>query len=212
MPILTPAEIETLVLQYTPFIRSTARKLIHQVCGPLHVGRYYDVLDDVIGILQLQYVIAAQRFDPARNRKLSTYAQHVAEHEARRFLESFMRRGVHVPNYLLHRQETRPPRASVRSLIGARERRWNGGAREDDPPVPAEEETADVPPGFWDDVRRELTEIEWLILKTRFLDKRPLAGLTDTHGKSRAWYNLKMQQILQLLRKRLPHYAELLVF
>jgi RNA polymerase sigma factor (sigma-70 family) len=90
---LTRQQIEELLAQHEPMIWWIARRTLGKNAN-------IDDIEDCAAEVRLQFVRAAQRYDPGRGVQFNTYVYRLAIYHASRWKQRQKRRGVHVPRRL----------------------------------------------------------------------------------------------------------------
>lgn len=127
---------------------SSIRKIAADLCR----GRSWsDLEEDVASVVRLVFLKASKTYDPLKG-SLTAYARRCAVHEARRFLDTELRRGICVPVWKKKSTEQR----FIESLSGHEFLQSREGEFE-------------VPPKFLDRVRESLTSRQWIAVEARFI-------------------------------------------
>jgi RNA polymerase sigma factor (sigma-70 family) len=150
---LTDAERAEVLAKHESMVWWLARKC----AGP---NANEDTIEEVASAVRAQFVRAAATYDPSQGFKFSTYAVNVARHYGLRAARAHRLAGLHVPDHHRHRKgpggepvEVAPPLSLDTTNTGL-----DGDATSWANMIPAreEEERREIPPDFWDRVRKVL--------------------------------------------------------
>lgn len=187
---LTNTEVIGLVDSYHLLMTAAAKWVVRKATGGSYIsGRLYPLVEEAYGVIRLRYLLAARTFDPSLGFKLSTYAHRNACHEARSVVDSELRRGVHVPNYL--KKDT--PVAGFVDFI--RENRNTTLEFISCEPCAEYDLHVSVPPDFWEQVEKRLSHIEWVVVDLHFRQGLSWAEANRAAGRSHNYHEYAMDAV-----------------
>jgi len=185
---LTRQQMDELLTQHEPMVWWIARRVMGADANP-------DDLEDCAAEVRLQFVRAAQQYDPTRGVQFGTYAFRLAHSYARRWKHYQRKRGVHVPVYLCGQGG---PRVIDLDAAGS-----ECCLRTDQP-------TGNDTATIWAALARVLTAKQLKVLRMRYLDGMTLPTIAAQHGCSRANIQCLISTAFARVRRLAPGLVQYL--
>lgn len=160
-----------------------------------------DLLDDIASEVRLQFLKATATYNDESEAKFTTYAYRATLLRALTMLARERLRGIYVPDGKVRKCDVQPPVDYVRDI---REHRPL------DIPAPKQEPQFEVPPDFWDKIKRRLSPVEYELIWLMY--KEGLSGVEASKRmyKCYRYGTTVVHKILRKLKRLSPDLKQLL--
>ena len=188
---LTRQQTDELIAQHEPLIWWIARRA-------LGANASIDDIEDCAAEVRLQFVRAAQRYDPGRGIQFNTYVFRLAGYYASRWKYRQKRRGVHIPQRLGAKRGPRVIDLESASLSCLSVRDGNIGKDDDDKAA------------IWKTLARVLTSQQLDLLRMRYQDKLSFSTIAAKRGCTTSNVQHLISKILTRVKRLAPELSQYL--